>query len=93
MNKQTYIFNINYLGEIYGIKALSMENIYFCKIIRANTCLKYRPMIREAIEREIEYNTFLREDLFDGWVVMIRIQKKGGEAICQNQQNVSHVSA
>ena len=66
MNKQTYIFNINYLVEIYGIKAVCMDEIYFCKITKANTCLKYRPMIREAIEREIEYNLFLREDLFAG---------------------------
>ncbi len=81
MNKQTYIFNINYLGEIYGVKAVCMNEIYFCKITKANTCLKYRPMIREALEREIEYNPFLREDLFDGWVVMIRILQKGGENI------------
>ncbi len=85
MKKQTYIFNINYLGEIYGVKAVCMDacmdSIYFCKITKANTCLKYRPMIREAIEREIEYNPFLREDLFDGWVVMIRILQKGGENI------------
>ena len=91
MKKQTYIFNVNYLGEIYGVKAVCTDEIYFCKITQANTCLKYRPMIREALEREIEYNPFLREDLFDGWIVMIRILQKGGENFWKNQQN--HVSA
>ena len=85
MKKQTYIFNVNYLGEIYGIKAVCMDaykdKIYFCRTTQVNTCLKYRPMIKKVIEREIKYNPFLREDLFDGWVVMIRILQKGGENI------------
>ncbi|GAG93355.1 unnamed protein product [marine sediment metagenome] len=74
--KKEYYFNINFQGEIYGVMAISIDNIYFCRLTKVYTCLKYKPFIKTALEKGIEYNPSLRENLFDGWTIIIRINRK-----------------
>ena len=71
--KKEFFFNINFQGEIYGVMAIGIDNIYFCKLTKVNICLKYQPFIKNALEKGIEYNPSLRENLFDGWMVIVRI--------------------
>lgn len=76
MKRQTYIFNVCYRDDIYGVEAYNNGDTYYCKQIKYQVDQIYQPKIKKALEQTLADNPILREDFLGGWIVIVKVKEE-----------------